>query len=196
MLLVAVPLMILNSLGGLLGGVGLAIQGQWTLLIGGIAWCVIGVFVLSIALLPGMIFAPLAVWAAERGNILAAIVASVPTVLWTYIVLTVTSLIVFVHFVAQPDSGFFHLLWAYAVTTAPWSFLASKDKQSGNDSSSMLMFFVQLGVVSMMFASWSDPESITVASLVPWFLPFMALGLFAQVFVAVVEVRNSSYRVR
>ncbi len=51
MLLAAVPLMILNMLGGLVGGIGLAIQGHWSLLFGGIAWLVIGGFALSIALL-------------------------------------------------------------------------------------------------------------------------------------------------
>lgn len=194
MLLVAVPLLILNMLGGLIGGIGLAVQGHWSLLIGGIAWCVIGVFILSIALLPGMIFAPLAMWASNRGNTVVAVVACVPSLAWTYIVVTVTSIAVFFNIVARPDSGFFHLLWAYSVTTAPWSFLASKDKQSGNDASTLLMFFIQLGVVAMMFASWSNPETITVADLIPWFVPFMLLGLIAQVFVAVVEGRNARYR--
>lgn len=194
MVLAVVPLLILNMLGGLVGGIGLAVQGHWSLLIGGIAWCVIGGFVLSIALLPGMIFAPLAVWAFNRGNTAAAVVACIPSLLWTYIVVAATSIVVFYNVVAQPDSGFFHLLWGYSVTTAPWSFLARKDKQSGNDTSTLLMFFVQLGVVAMMFASWSDPESITVANLLPWFVPFMALGLVAQVLVAVVEGRNASYR--
>lgn len=80
------------------------------------------------------------------------------------------------------------------MTTGPWSFLANKDKQSGNDASTMLMFFVQLGVVSMMFASWSDPKSMTAADLIPWFVPFMALGFVAQVFVAVGEARQARYR--
>lgn len=194
MLLAAVPLIILNMLGGLVGGIGLAVQGHWSLLIGGIAWFIIGGFVLSIALLPGMIFAPLAMWAAKRGNTTAAIVAAVPSLLWTYVVVTVTSIIVFLAVVARAESGFFHLLWGYSVTTGPWSFLANKDKQSGNDASTMLMFFVQLGVVSMMFASWSDPESMTAADLIPWFVPFMALGLIAQVFVAVIERRGARYR--
>lgn len=194
MVLAAVPLLILNMLGGLVGGIGLAVQGHWSLLIGGIVWCVVGGFVLSIALLPGMIFAPLARWASNRGNTVAAVVACIPSLLWTYIVVTVTGIAVFYNVVARPGSGFFHLLWGYSVTTAPWSFLANKDKQSGNDASTMLMFFVQLGVVAMMVASWSDPESMTVADLLPWFVPFMVLGLVAQVFVAVVEGRNARYR--
>ncbi len=117
MLLTALPLLILNLLGGLFGGIGVAVQGQWSLLIGGIAWCVIGGFVLSIALLPGMLFAPLAIWASNRGNTFAAVVACFPSLLWTYVVVTISSIVVFCYVVARPDAGFFHLLWGYSVTT-------------------------------------------------------------------------------
>lgn len=194
MLLAAVPLLILNMLGGLVGGIGIAVQGEWALLIGGLAWSFVGAFALSIALLPGMIFAPLAAWATNHGNNAAAVVVAIPSLFWTYVVVTVSSVVVFHSVVARPEAGFFHLLWAYSVTTAPWSYLANKDKQAGNDASTMLMFFVQLGVVSMMIASWSDPSSIEVGDLLPWFLPFMILGLIAQLFVAWIDGRNARYR--
>lgn len=166
MMLAALPLFFLNMLGGLAGGIGIAVQGHWGLLFGGIAWIVGGAFLISIAMLPGMIFAPLAIWASNSGNTFVAAVAAIPTVLWTYFVLTVTSIAVFQNVVARPDSGLFHLLWGYSVTTAPWSFMASKDQQTGSAASSISMFFVQLGVLAMMAASWSNPEAVTIAKLV------------------------------
>ncbi len=194
MMLVALPLIILNLLGGLAGGIGLAVQGQWSLLLVGIAWCFVGAFVLSFALLPGMIFAPLAMWASNRDNMLVAVVACIPSLLWTYIVVTVSVIAVFYNVIDRPGSGLFHLLWAYSITTAPWSYMANKEKQSGNDASMTLLFFVQLGVVAMMVASWSDPQNMRFADLLPWFVPFMILGFAAQVFIAVVEGRNARYR--
>lgn len=190
-LLAVIPLLLLNLLGGVVGGVGLAIQGEWGLLVRGIVWCVVSPFLLSIAMLPAIAFAPLSVWASEKGNNVAALLAAVPALIWTYLVVTVSSVVIF-HFVAaRPDAGFIHLLWGYSMTTAPWSFLASKDKQAGNVASSVLMFFIQLGTVSMMLASWSDPASVDLETLAYWFVPFMLIGLVAQMFIAWVDGRSA-----
>lgn len=189
--LAAIPLMILNMLGGIVGFVALAVQGEWGAICGGLAWCLIGAFVLSIAMLPAMIFAPLSVWAANRGYTSAAVIAALPSIAWTYIVLAVSSLTVFHAVISRPDAGFFHLLWAYCVTTAPWSYLANKDKQAGNETSSMLMFFVQLGTVSMMVGSWTDPSDMPISDLAIWFLPFMAIGILVQLLSIWLDLRNT-----
>lgn len=73
--------------------------------------------------------------------------------------------------------------------------MANKDKQSGNDASTILMFFVQMGTVSMMVASWSDPSAMEFYTLFAWFIPFVMLGLVAQLFVAWVETKNARHRV-
>lgn len=190
MMLPAVLLMLLNFLGGLVGGIGIAVQGEWRLLLGGIGWGVIGPYVLSFALMPGMIFAPLAARAADKGNVIQTVVFGMPSLIWTYIIVAASSIFVFTRIASVPDAGLFHLLWAYSVTTAPWSFMAQKDRQAGNSTSSVLMFFVQLGVVSMMVASWIEPADLDYERLAYWFLPFMALGLAAQAAMLWAETRN------
>lgn len=186
-MLAAVPLMILNMLGGLVGGGGLIFKGEWSLVLGGFAWGIIGAFVIPFTLLPAMLFVPLVGWAAKNGSIAAAIISGIPAMLWTYFVVTVSCVLVFHTVVARPDAGFFHLLWGYSTSIAPWSFLSNKDKQAGNDASAIIVFFAQLGTVAMMFASWSDPESMEVADLLPWFLPFMGLGFAAQLIAVTVD---------
>lgn len=179
-MLPAFLLMLLNFLGGLVGGIGIAVQGEWRLLLGGIGWGLIGHFVLSFALMPGMIFAPLAAKAADNGKVAQTVLFAMPSLIWTYIIVSASSIYIFTRIASLPDAGFFHLLWAYSVTTAPWSFMAQKDRQAGNSTASMLMFFVQLGVVSMMVSSWIEPANYEYERLAYWFLPFMALGLLAQ----------------
>jgi len=194
MLIAAVPLLILNMLGGLVGGVGLAFQGEWLLLIGGIGWAVVGPYLLSVALLPSLVFAPLAASLERRSQVMLPILAALPALIWTYFVVTVSCIVVFQAVVSRPEAGFFHFLWAYSTATAPWSFMANKDKQSGDDKSTILMFFVQLGLVSMMVATWADPAAATYEQLAPWFLPFMGVGVIAQIFVILVEAKNLRHR--
>ena len=193
-LLFGVPLMLLNMLAGVIGGLGLLIQGQWSLLFGGIAYSVAGPFLLSIAMFPGMIFAPLAVMANDRGSPALTVFAAIPSLIWTYIVVSVSCVVVFSAVVSNSDGDFFHLLWAYSTATAPWSFMAQKDKQGGNDASTTLMLFVQLGTIALMVRALLSPMETDVRALLPWFVPFMFLGLATQLFVAWVYSRNRRYR--
>lgn len=193
MLLVALPLLVLNLIAGLVGGVALAFQGEWGLLFGGIAYSIGGPFLLSLAMLPGMIFVPLTVWAGDRGNILLAVAAAIPSMIWTYTVVAVSCIFAFSMILTRSEADFFHLLWSYSVATAPWSFMAEKEKQGGNDNSATLMFFVQMGTASMMVAAFVDPYDTSASRLATWFLPFMGLGLLAQLFIAWVETRNNRH---
>lgn len=52
----ALPIMLLNFLGGIVGGIGLIVQGDWTKFFLGIAYAFTGGFIVSIMMLPSMIF--------------------------------------------------------------------------------------------------------------------------------------------
>lgn len=183
-------LLLLNMLGGLLSGVALLFKGEWGLVLGGIGWGFLGPFALSLAMLPGMIFAPLAVRAAERGNIAGSVIWALPSIVWTYVVVAVSCVGVFSYIASLNDAGFFHFVWAYAVSTGPWSFMAQKDRQSGNTDAMELMFFVQLGAVSMIVASLIDPRHTEPLRLFWWFLPFMVLGVLHQGIMLWARTRN------
>lgn len=180
----ALPLMLLNLLGGILSGIVLLIMGDWRLVVGGLLWSVAAPFILSIAMLPGMIFAPLAVWAGNRNNTVAMVAAGLPAMLWTYLVVAVSCVLVFTSIASQPNAGIVHYIWAYGVATGPWSYMAQKDRQSGNDSASELMMFVQFGTISMIIGSLVDSSDINFQSIMVWFLPFLALGILFQLLTA------------
>jgi predicted neutral ceramidase superfamily lipid hydrolase len=151
---------------------------------------VAGPFILSIAMIPAMIFLPLSAWAANRENTAMVVIAAIPNLAWTYLVVAVSCVVVFSWVVSGQEGGFFQILWGYSVATAPWSFMAQKDRQSGNETSTTLMFFVQLGTISMMVATFLDPSDVDPSRLMVWFLPFFVLGLIAQLFIAWVETRG------
>jgi hypothetical protein len=184
-------LVILNLLGGLVSGIALAIQGEWSLLLGGIGWAIAGPFIISLAMAPSFIFYPLVGSAAERGHNTLAVIAGIPAMLWTYLIITATCLFVFLNIASAGNAGFFHLIWAYSTATAPWSYMARQEAANGNDNSSVLNFFIQLGTVSMMVAAWLDPYDISFQRLAAWFLPFMALGFLTQLFVAYADSGRS-----
>ena len=74
LLLLFIPFMLLNMLGGVVGGIWLGVMGEWRLLVFGILYMLGGSLVVSILMLPGMMFAAPAAMAAERKKfILAAI---------------------------------------------------------------------------------------------------------------------------
>lgn len=183
------PFILLNFFGGLLGGAGMLFQGEWNHFFFGLAWMLVGVFVLSFALLPGLIFAPIVAWAAERQNIPLMVLAGVPAMAWTYIVMAVSCVAIFGGIVQHSDAGIFHMFWGYAAATGPWSYMARKEAESGNDNAAMTSFFAQLGVISMMIATFIEPGATDFYRLIYWFAPLLIIGLLVQLFFAWVDIR-------
>ena len=194
--LLAIPIMLLNILGGFAGGIGLIFQGEWTKFLIGIAYAFTGGFIVSILMLPGAIFVPLVVWASERGNVFVAILAGIPSLIWTYVVIAASCVTVFAAMVKGSDGNFFHLLWGYSTATGPWSFLAKKDRQSGETASTTSLFFIQIGTIAMMYHAYKWPGQTDLPDLMRWFLPFMGLGIATQLIgsmVAISQSRNRGY---
>lgn len=178
-------------LAGLVGGAAMLFQGEWTAFFLGLAWMLIGAFALSLALLPGMIFLPIVKWAAERESMPLMLLAGIPAMIWTYVVIAVSCVVVFAAIINNSGVGFFQMLWGYAAATGPWSFLARKDAEAGNDQASMPAFFSQLGVIAMMVATFINPDGTDFFTLLYWFAPVLGIGLVLQLFVVWVETKNA-----
>ena len=183
--------MLLNLLAGLIGGAGLLFQAEWGLFFLGLGWSLIGAFVLSFALLPALIFAPIVVWAGERQHTALMVLAAIPAMAWTYIVMAVSCVVIFGAIVQESDAGIFHMLWGYAAATGPWSYMAREEAKTGNDNAAMTAFFAQLGVISMMVATFIEPYETDVYRLIYWFAPLLIIGLFLQVFIAWMDTKNA-----
>ena len=185
------PFMLLNFLAGLLGGAGMLFQGEFGLFFFGLGWSLIGAFAISFAMLPVMIFAPIVAWAGERKNTPLMVLAAVPAMAWTYIVMAVSCVFIFGAMVQDSDAGIFHMLWGYAAATGPWSYMAREEAKTGNNNAAMTSFFAQLGVISMMIATFIEPTETDFYRLIYWFAPLLIIGLLLQLIIAWVETRNA-----
>ena len=180
--------MLLNFLAGIVGGIALLLQGEWAIFALGLGYGLLGPLIISLLMLPGLVVAaPLAASSVQKSGLLMGIFGLL-AIAWTYIVITFTSVTIFAMIIASPESGFFHLLWGYSSATAPWSYMANKERQSGNPDAGIPIFFLQLGTISMMVGHglFGAPPN----QMLLWFLPFALLGLTAQFVIAMLVARE------
>jgi hypothetical protein len=181
---IMIPIAALNLLGGLVGGIWLVLAGEWSLVVAGVVAGLLGLFVISLALMPGMLLLGPGAALAER-NPIAAAPFLVGANVWTLGVVTVWCVGVFL---LIPDRVYAEhlppaLLFAYATATGPWSYMASKEAQADPNTYSMIpTFFAQLGSVAMMLALWLKDGDPAASLFLKAFLPFMALCLVVQIF--------------
>jgi hypothetical protein len=171
--LLVLPLMLLNFLGGIVGGIWLIVLGEWGALGIALAALVFGVIVCSFALMPGMLATAPAILMYGKGG--AARIVSYPLMLvgllWTFAVMSAWALWWFAYFLkrADPSSVVPMLLIAFSVATGPWAYMAQKEAQGGNEHSSLTTFFLQLAcaVIFVMLAfAGAHPFTALVVFLV------------------------------
>lgn len=150
----AVPHALLNGLGAIVGGIWLAVLGEWSLIGYGIAMLVGGAFVLGFAMMPGLPLDMLAVASYEKGNKVRFSVLSLLSMFYTNAVLTVWCVSVLYFFVKRADSSSIIplLLWSYGVATGPIAFLAQKDLQTGNEYAMFSTFFAEVAYILVSLA--------------------------------------------
>lgn len=189
LLAIAIPLLLLNLGSGLVGGAWLAFKGEWVLIGAGVLYMMAGALLVSVVLLPSMLFAgPAMALLARRQALLAALVGF-PGVVWTYAVLGASCVLVFTYVLAREhqDGLIPYLLWGHAVALAPWAYLAQKDSQTGNDTASLPLFFAGVGVVSMMVGTLVRGAPLPPVDAALWFAPFLLLGLLLHTLQLIAE---------
>lgn len=174
------PIAILNFAGGILGGIWLAVLGQWSLVGLGLAAAVASTMVLGFLLMPGMLFAAPAALAMEKGHYVIGILSGAIALLWTNVVIIVWCVVTFSFVVEQAKAGSIwpYLLWAYSVATGPWTYMASRETQADpNSPSSTTAFFACMGAAAMMatYLLMSRPTiyAVGIAFVVPMIVSFL-----------------------
>ena len=180
---VAIPLMILNLVGGFAAVVWLAILGEW---LGFIIWLAVMVaakYIFYSLLLPARLITATAMPLLGKVGILKILgfVIGMVSVLWTfmvmsgwefYIVTTVTGK-------ANSDTWLPYLLLAYAVATRPWAYMASMDDDV---HSAVAVIFLQIAcaahIVMIGFTTITPPAVfLTFAGIMfVGYLQFMITG--------------------
>jgi hypothetical protein len=169
---ISVPLLLLNLLSGIVAGIWLILLGDWRIVVGGFIYAFAGVFLISLAIAPGLIFAAPAAMAAQKGRSVLALVLGLPSLLWTYLPLF-GSCFLFMKYAAQTHDGSIlpYLLWAYSTALAPWSYMAQKEQQAGNEYSLYAVSGAQVAMLSMGIALLIDESDYSFARLGVWMVP-------------------------
>lgn len=179
MAVLILPIMILNFFAGIVGGVWLAVEGEWSLIGYGLAITVGGAFAASILLLPGIVLAAPAVAATERGNIRIASFFGVLSLLYTYFIMGAWAIFVFIWFAGETKYTIPCLLWSYSTATATWSYLAQKEASS-NEYSAISAFFHQIGCIALMIYAYSNFRHLEWSEMAIWYAVPMAAGAIFQ----------------
>ena len=162
--LLSLPILFINSFGGIIAFVWLIFESEWTLIIQGIVAFFVSSFIVAIAFLPafgvafiGMFFYKMKI------KILAYPIFWIAALL-NIAIISIWTLIVFSYALdnSSPETSLIPItLWAYGVAVGPIQYMASKES-SENVSSQLLTTFSTLGSLWMVFAiSFLDYDLMT-----------------------------------
>lgn len=181
---IMIPFMLLNAVGGIVAGIWLAFLGEWSAIFLGFAILFVGAFAVSLLLAPGYGLAGIGAMALERGNKFVGWFLLLLASPWTYIVIIVWEIVIFNMFGKRVtlDNVIPMWLWSYGAATGVWSYLASKERQSGDSGGAAAAAFgAQIAyVVLAVCRIWLDLPLVqtVIAMAVPLLLP-LAFGLLA-----------------
>jgi hypothetical protein len=185
--LLLVPLVILNVGSGVIGGIWITILGRWGLVGMGLAATFISTLTMGFVLLPGMASFVTGTYALDRGKYVLGRVRLILGSLWTFFTMAIWSVGSF-HFVLSERTGSSilpYLLWAFAIATGPWTFIAAKEKLDAGaqtpPGSTVDAFGACVGAMSVIAAILLQNQAsifdITIAFCIP-----VSFVLFLQAF--------------
>lgn len=190
MKVLAIPLMLLNVLGGIVSGIWLAILGEW----GAIGWGILAFTVSGIALglvlMPSALLAVPAAHFGEKGKLFAMYILAFLSNLYVIAVVTVWCVAVLYFFAKRADASSIipMLIWSYGVATGPWAWMAQKEQQGGSGFASVVSaFFSQVGYIVMVLAVLL--ARVTLIDVIILFAIVMFIGLIIQ-FKASLEIQR------
>jgi hypothetical protein len=182
----AIPIMILNILGGIVAGIWLAILGQWGTIGAGILIFFVSTWLLGFVIMPSMLLVASAALCEERGKTFGFISFVALGNLYVLAVITIWCCCILFLFVrdATESSIIPRLLWSYGLATGPWAYMAGKDAEGGGGFASMLGTFLgQLAYITIMILVLFT--SIALLTAIKVFAGFMAVALVIQITFAI-----------
>jgi hypothetical protein len=155
-------LMALNVFAAPIAIIWLIVLGEWWA-VGLAALSLFSPFLISLLVLPALVFAAPAAAVAPRKPLLA-VVLGLPGLLYTAAVITIWCVgsLLFLIARATPESWLPLLLLGYSIGTAPWAYLAQQELRSGSGAEGSLVatFFMQVAsVLVLLYVLLVRPES-------------------------------------
>jgi len=141
------PIKILNFAGGIVGGLWLIINGQWRFILILIILGIVSVWIISLLLLPGLLFAVPVAYGSNHKKYFFSYLFGIINLVWTYVVMTAWSVASYVFILNQHTEGsiFPYLLLSYSLATSPWTYMAQKEQAPDLSATTIGAFFLCLG---------------------------------------------------
>lgn len=192
LVLIGIPIMVMNWLGGIVSGAWLAFLGEWKAIALGILSHYCAKFIISFALMPSLLFALPVVKVIEKGKIGMGMILGMPDGLYTVGVMIAWCYVVFRIFdgMADESSRVPMLIWSYGVAKSPWDFMALKESQGGDgfEPSVMYTFFISIGYLLMIIMTLVFGAELGTAIL--GLCVVMAVSLIVQLVVMTASSRE------
>ncbi len=185
-----IPLMILNSLGGIISAVWLLILGEWRLIVAGLLLLCAGSFCLMIAFLPSVLIGAPALYFAGKEKWTISNILMLPGILYINAVMTVWCGLVFHFYSVNPTLPELipRMIWSYGIATGALSYIAMKGPRDENAPTgpTIAILFAQIAYVFAMLrvviSSGNTFQSFVttfegfmlVAALIQWAISFFA----------------------
>lgn len=153
-----VPILLINVVGGIIGGIWLLFRGEWGLFFRGIAWAIVSPWVLSFLMLPGLGIAALAI-KFQRKKWLVYPLAFLSSMYTNFLIVT-TCAGAFVICLARAQEGIGfsvipYLLWAWGMGLGPWQYFASKEQN--NEFTGLSLFFASILYFALLLSVFFPP---------------------------------------
>ena len=180
LVLLLVPLLILNILGGIVAGIWLIILGEWVIVVEGLLIAYASNFILSFAMLPMWLFAKPAIYFSNKGKTIGMVCFTALSNLYILAVITFWCCGIMFYFIGSATESNLipRLLWTYGLAIGPWTYFARQDGQGGRPESFASMiatFFAQIGYVTIMVLVIFT--NITLIGTIKAFACFMAVAM-------------------
>lgn len=177
----SIPLLILNMLGGIVSGIWLGILGEWSAVCLGLFFYIVSTPVLSLALIPSMLFTVPGTFCAHRGKTFVFVCLLALGSLYVLTLVTIWCCGILFLFVkgATASSLIPRLIWSYGVATGPWAYMTSKYPQGEGLASIVATFFAALAYLVIMLLVLFTP--ITMPGAITVFGSFMLVSLLVHI---------------
>ncbi len=155
-----------------ISGIWLAILGEWSAIAIGVGYAIAGTSLLSIAMMPGLLFLGALLRAEERIG-LAGWFGIAISGLWTYSVLIISCLLV-LNFMLERSLEHGTLIpyavWGLIVASGPWALFAEReDKTHGNSDSKIVTLCAGVGSILAIIGFMNGARGGSDLAL--WFVP-------------------------
>lgn len=189
----SVPIIFCDLIGCIGSVIWLMVLGEWGILGYGLLAMIISSFLISFALIPGLLLAVPAMSFLEKDNKLGGYFFGFLGSIYTISVMSAWCILVLLFFLNKADSSSYIpvLLWSYCVATGAIAYLAQKDSQSGNDSSAIPTFFLKIAYILTMLGILL--VGMSIQSVVVLFMLVMTVSLVIQFYVTYLEEKHYRY---